>query len=145
MLNDISQLLFIVLVCFSVQCKEGNIRLQAVQYPTLRMFMYPCTRKKEEAVLIRVRVFSKRHKTHLKSLWIQFTLVHQGQLTHLVQVNKLGLQKDLFLLFLAVTFNGTAFYTFDLRKAIFISNLRTCKPINEMCGPLSPITPEVSI
>lgn len=72
MLNDISQLLFIDLVSFSVQRKVGNIRLQAVQYPTLRMFMYPCTRKKSS--------FNKRDTKHLlKSLWIRFTLVHQGQ------------------------------------------------------------------
>lgn len=73
-LNYISQLLFIDHVSFSLQSKVGNIRLQAVQYPTLRMFMYPCTRKKKKSS------FNKRDTKHLlKSLWIQFTLVHQGQ------------------------------------------------------------------
>ncbi len=53
------------------------------------------------------------------------------------------------LLLLAVTFNGTAFYTTSEKLSSSIPNLRallsTCKPINEMYGPLSSLSPEVSI
>lgn len=99
--------------------------------------------------------FNKRGNTPLK---VFVNSVHQGAIVsrcHMIQGNPMSMdfmKSFLFVCFIVVCSHIKWYSILHMtseKPSLSISNLRTllstCKPINEMCGPLSSINPEVSV